>query len=518
MPVFNKAESEKLFRLKPIQKYKEIMIDSLRSEYPLLNLDELSEAIDWAVINNVQNHPIKFDNNYTKQTMNGTLLDILTYIQKLEPILTSSGVLFKKHKEAKNPLSDMIMGFIKQRKVYKKKMFTFPKGSADFEKYNLLQLLEKLNANATYGVLGSNVSHFYNIYIASTVTSNGRAYITQSIMLFESLLANNIKFNSLNEIITFIYNICSEKDKRKFDDSLILTENISTEQCFFKIMNTVDPLIWLPTEKEMMLVWNRIQALSQEDKNRVYYKNMLYEFCNLPIITDLIIKILTTLDKPFMNPNEPPECIKSDLDVLTSFIKEYVYYGYTYIDKMDRVEYMQRDIVAIVDTDSTIISFDAWYRFILDKVYNIDMPIKHEKFKLYNLVKSDEFGDKPKNQLYELVEPILDYDFYTDEVIEIERLKVPCTVIPQDSLRYSIINIIAYVCSNLVVDYLDRYCTSANSNQETVPCYMVMKNEFLFASALVTDAKKNYANVQDLQEGNVIPNNKKARMAIMGLN
>lgn len=510
-------EAQTLLSTNVVQEYKSVMIENLASSFPGLNIDELDSAITWAIINRHNIHPVKLDNNYTKQTINGTVLDILRYIEKLEPIITSSGVLFKKHKEADNPLSKMIMGFLEQRSFYKKEMFKYPKGSSEFEKYNLLQLLEKLNANGTYGVLGAATSAFYNIYVAEAVTRQGRSYISSSIMLFESLLANNVKFNSLNEIITFITNIVHEKPNRKLDDRIILDRNITREECFYQIMNTVDPLIWIPTEKEMMLVWERLCGLSQEDINRIYYKNNLYTFCDLPVITNLITKILCSLDGPFMNPNKPPKNIKDDLDTLVLIIKEYVYYGHPYIDKLDRIEYMQRDVVAVSDTDSTIISFDAWYNFVLNKVYDVDMKIKHEKFRLYSLVKEDEFGDKPKRQLYELVEPRFDYDFYTDEVIEIHKLEAPCKLIPQDTLRYAIINIIAYVCSALIVDYLDVYCTLAGSNQPSVPCYMIMKNEFLFNCALLTDNRRNYADVQTLQEGNIIPDNQKARLAIMGL-
>ena len=129
-------------------------------------------------------------------------------------------------------------------------------------------------------------------------------------------------------------------------------------------------------------------------------------------------------------------------------------------------------------TDSTIVSFDAWYRFILNKVYNIDMPIKHEKFRMVDLIKADEFGDKPPRILAEKIEPRFDYEFYKDEVIELERLIEPCKVIPQDSLKYSIINIIAYVCSDLIVDYLCEYTKLTGSYEEGVRCKMVMKNEW----------------------------------------
>lgn len=316
---------------------------------------------------------------------------------------------------------------------------------------------------------------YYNIYVSEAVTRQGRSYISCSIMLFESLLANNVKFNSLNEIITFIHNVVEEKPKRKFIDKAILDRNVTLEECFFKVMNTVDPTIWIPTDDEMMRAWEYLRGLSNEDLNRIFYKNNLYTFCELPVLQDLLIKILSELDVPFMDPNKPPKNIKADLDALVELIKEYVYYGYFYIDKLDRIEYMQRDVVCICDTDSTIISFDAWYRFLLSKVYNIDMPIKKEKFDMVKIIKADEFGDMPLRTMCEIVEPRYDYDFYTDETIELQRLIEPCKIIPQDSLKYSIINIIAYVCSALVVDYLAEYTKCTGSYVEGVKCRMVIK-------------------------------------------
>ena len=136
----------KAMNLKVIKEYEQIMVDGLRHSFPLLNECELREAVQYSITNRLENKPACLKNNYTKQEINGTVLDILNYIQRLEPIVTSSGVLFKKHKEADNPLSRMIMGFIQQRKVYKKEMFRHPKNSEMFNRYNLFQLLEKLNA------------------------------------------------------------------------------------------------------------------------------------------------------------------------------------------------------------------------------------------------------------------------------------------------------------------------------------------------------------------------------------
>ena len=501
--------------LKVINEYVETMVNGLRHSFPNLHERELRDAITWSINKRLYNGNASLNNNYTHKKLNGTVLDILKYIEKLEPIVTSSGVLFKKHKEAVNPMSKMIMGFLDKRASYKKEMFKYPKGSEQFARYNLAQLLEKLNANATYGVLGAPTALIYNIYVAEAVTRQGRSYISCSIMLFESLLSNNVKFNNLNELITFIHNVENEKNNRTYLDEVFLDRNITIEECFFKLLNTADMMIWVPTEKEMGLVWEYLCGLSQEDINRLYYKNNLYTFCDLPVITELIIKILTKLKEPFMNPNKPPKNIKEELDVLVGLIKEYVYYGYFYIDKLDRIEYMQRDIVAVSDTDSTIISFDAWYRYVLQKVYSIDMPIKHEKFDMIELIKSDEFGDKDKRVMCEIIEPEYDYNFYTDEVIEIKKLIEPCKIIPQESLKYSIINIIAYICSDLIVDYLAEYTKLTGSYVEGVKCRMIMKNEFYFLRALLTPNRRNYADIQVLQEGNIIPEGE--RMAIMGL-
>ena len=43
------------------------------------------------------------------------------------------------------------------------------------------------------------------------------------------------------------------------------------------------------------------------------------------------------------------------------------------------------------------------------------------------------------------------------------------------------------------------------------------KNEFLFARALLTDNRRNYSSLQQLQEGNIVPQTMKSAMAIMGL-
>ena len=59
----------------------------------------------------------------------------------------------------------------------------------------------------------------FNINVASSVTAQGRALISAVTLFFESFLANNVKFGSLDEVLVFIRNVC--KEKRTYDDNLI---------------------------------------------------------------------------------------------------------------------------------------------------------------------------------------------------------------------------------------------------------------------------------------------------------
>lgn len=135
-----------------ITNYKKVAMDMLHLNFPLAQEWELAAAIDASISNHIRDTNITIDNNYKKRTINQTLLGMARYIIEKEPIITSYGVLYSRHGTVPNPLYNMIDGFINGRKAMKKEMFKYPKGSEEFEKYNLLQLLLKIDANGYYGV------------------------------------------------------------------------------------------------------------------------------------------------------------------------------------------------------------------------------------------------------------------------------------------------------------------------------------------------------------------------------
>ena len=130
----------------PLTYYKEIVSGLLHLSYPLLTDAEIATAVDISISNHFKDTDVIVDNNYKKKQANMTLLDLASYITDREPIITSYGVLFNRHGVLPNPIYKMIEGFIAGRKAMKKEMFKYPKGSEEFEKYNLLQLLLKIDA------------------------------------------------------------------------------------------------------------------------------------------------------------------------------------------------------------------------------------------------------------------------------------------------------------------------------------------------------------------------------------
>ena len=501
--------------------YKDTLKRMLSLNLPSLTNRELDEAIDYSMNKRYTPVQSKVYNNYTEKTVVNTLAELTDYIYSREPIQTAWGVLFKKHGVVPNPLTKLIHMFMLNRDKEKKIMFQYPKGSEEFEEHNLLQLLAKVDTNAIYGALGNVACIFYNLHVAASITYQGRSYISAAIMFFEMFLANNVKFASLNEVITFIDNVRCEE--RHYDDRLILDRNIEPIEVLSQLVLTCGDfrhgkIKWVPDQRDLDIIWEQLNNLTQEDLNRIYYKNNLYAFLDNTSMTKALMYLLQAMEVPYLDPNKSPDNIKVELETFCDLLREYVFYNHQIIDRIDRNTNMIKNVSLISDTDSTIVSFDAFYNYTLGKIKETGADIEIAKYYIDGVSYIQE--DKDGNPLYRGVyyDPIeYDYDFYNEKVIEKERLIRPLEVIPQDNLRYSIINIIGHCCGILCNEYIESHTKMGNSYDKNRKTMMYLKNEFTFKRALLTDKKKNYAAIQTLQEGNIVPDENMNDLAITGL-
>lgn len=353
----------------------------------------------------------------------------------------------------------------------------------------------------------------YNNNVATSITSQGRASVSSMTLHFEMFLADNVKFGSLDQVLEFINHICGERFSRKFNDYDILNHIPSKEECFAKLILDCG-YRWIPNDNELDIIWKVINNLPQEDITRIYYKNNLYEFVSNYKVINLVKEMLYKLQRPYYTSVNIPEEIANDLNLFKDLCFDYVYYRYMFIDRIDRCDNIVKSVTMVSDTDSTIISVDAWYRFIVNQINESELRIANYCPDPILFVgekdDDDNWISKPWMEAVEFEPKKLDYNFHTDEIVECERTNHPDILTPNDNVRYSIISILGFVLDRTVNDYMIKMCTNQNSVKEPYHeqklCKIWAKSEFLFKRLMmVPHAKKNYASLIEVQEGNIVP-------------
>ena len=350
-----------------------------------------------------------------------------------------------------------------------------------------------------YGATGQYSCIYFNLYAAISVTTQGKSYNSAASLLLESFLNNNVPFGSMNELIEFIHNVITAKPSTdaKYED--LITIHASIDEVFFKLLSSTG-WGWVPTEEEMLIIWDMLSKLSQFDLDRLFYKNNLFYFIDNEPVKQAILYILQQLKEPFMNPNEPPEYIIEPLNALRDAFKEYVYYDFQIIDRIEKMDSLIRSVSIIMDTDSVIVCFDGFYQYVKNMCFGVPMAIKNEVVDIMEFLDGRTVTRPPKQVISE-------YSFIDDREIINDRLIDPMEIIPQDGLRFSIINMLAYCLGYIINDYMEKYCHNSHSDGNG-KCRIAMKNEFLMKRLLITSAKKHYASKMELQEGNRIPEEK----------
>lgn len=384
------------------------------------------------------------------------------------------------------------------------------------------------------------MSFLFDLNIAPTITSTGRSLISSAILCFEGFLGNNVKFSSLNDILTFIDNIRMEAPNWEYNDFDILGINgfADVNEVFTKLIMNCG-YKYIPSTDDMDIVYKILQNCNQYELNRIFYKNNLYSFMDLPIARDLMIQIITNMDIPYIEPAKPPKRIVKYLDQLRDYLLEYVFYCHMYIDRMDMNKNMIKTISLVSDTDSSFVSLDAWYHYNIEYLKNYDSPILHQRIDLFKYIeeeekkdinkdywnetpewynaigkeyaikfaKVDEFGDVVDSHINDAIffeEPEYDYDFYNEEIIEKKRMQNPLISIPQDNMRFALVNIMCYILTSVINLYMIEFTKQSGSYRGDSACKINMKNEFYMSRIMLMDVKKHYASLQILQEGNYL--------------
>ncbi len=115
-----------------------------------------------------------------------------------------------------------------------------------------------------------------------------------------------------------------------------------------------------------------------------------------------------------------------------------------------------------------------------------DMDAKYFDKEVPSRYKQNEDKNRWKTCIKKLNGNKYDYNFETDEIVEMDHYDQPEMITANDNMRFSIINIIAYVLDRVVNEYMVEYCRNNHSvfkdpndpTKEFRKCRIIAKNEF----------------------------------------
>ena len=466
-----------------IKKYKKRMIKIMQKIEPDWNENFIEKTLDDMIKDSIKNPEVDLKNNYTGEERGTTLLSVFDWILDRKPIIAGNGTFYKNQHEAINPIARMLEGFLTKRKETKKKLFAVEDTSSqEYKDLDMKQLIHKVNANAYYGASGAPSSAFYSEFSGAATTLTAQSVISTAKNLFEGLIADNYPFLNLTECLEWCEKVISDARDETLDD-FIKKPTVSD------IVYRLKDKLLDEDECDEDILYRYIENIDEEFYPYLYYKNNLQEFIKDHIdIQDIIIDIFETIEnlnyvnedddnwlsyvddkyyydfvgktakdynkfvnkQYFLDPNDPPECIKNDLFVLNSYIMKYVYCRYLSFDRIYRLKNFPRSVVTVIDTDSNILSLDPLVYFIMDDV-----------------IKGRQFGRSIRNN------------------------------------NFICINMICYLLTSAVTDILLTYGEYSNVPEEFRPIFS-MKNEFYFEMLVIGDTKKRYISKIVLREGNLM--------------
>lgn len=426
-----------------IEDWKKTQASILKNIFPGVKKKEFDEYLDRKIGVRLINPQVKIHNNYSHLELPISLLEVVDWIREKEPICAGFGMFFKNQNISTNPNAKMIINFLDLRKSFKKLLDDFIEGSYEYMTADRRQLTEKINANSFYGCNGSTVSRFFNIFTASSVTLTGQSLISTTAEAFESFLSNNVLFFDLDNCFEWLEKVKAEE----YTTTVPGMKNVTIEAVFKKLADTFSNF---KVDYELPL-YMYLANSSQENLNKFYFKNNLYEFVAIDYVKDTIKGMMEDVEE-FMSPAKVPQVIQKRIDHLWDKMRDWVFYNHAPIGRIDRLKNQTRKSVVTVDTDSNMITLDQWVEFTFDEIVSESQDLQKREY---------------------------------------------------DNIRFMSINLMCTFLTTMINEVLQKY-TKNSYVPEEYRWRINMKNEFLFTKMMITSSKKRYITSVRLREGNEI--------------
>lgn len=330
-------------KYKLIKDWVKYYTEVLHLVFPKFDKKDIKNFLYDLVEENIQVPKAKLDNNYVHASMNFDLLSISDWIEETKPIIGGHGVFFRNQYQVINPAAQMLINSMNKRKEFKDKLKIYKEGTYEYDMYDRFQQAEKVVSNSYYGSSGASSSDFFNLYTATCTTSTAQSLISTAMLTFEAFMVNNIQFYDIDDCLNYLIFIKNEK----YNYSEDFLPPVFPEMLYERLVSMFHE--WKEEYAEPLMEF--VYSCSSRLLKRLYYKNNLYEFSDIPVIQDLLHGIFLKVEE-FKNPNKIPKEIEKDIDQLWDYYKQFVFSNQFYFGRIKRLKAFKRKCVVAIDTDS----------------------------------------------------------------------------------------------------------------------------------------------------------------------
>lgn len=435
-----------------INEWKSEMTKLLKMKYGnKFSKTELSDKLDHIIDKNLKNPSVSVFNNYTNESTRSTILELTDFIEDNHIIITGGGCLFLPHGTKPNILIDFIMEIMKRRKDAKKMRKNYDKGTANWLRWDIAQLLNKLVINSLYGCMGYPGFALYNVFTAEAITAQGRHIITTAINMVEGFVGSAFYFADENELMHYMYNVHEEYKRYGDLDVSVFGVSDYLPMTYDKLINNSKFTI---SDQLRNSIHQMLIDKPQGELALLYYKNNLLEFSRLDIIKakfKYVVEnngLLSFCEMDLLKNDEMRKVVKDIWDLYEVF----VLYNYPVNDRIRKAMYLPKTRALYTDTDSVFVSV----------------------FHLVDYMKNDVFhGNNP--------------------------------MASDNDLTFTSVNLML-IFINIAIDRaLKTLCSSTNIEPDWA-VKLGMKNEFYLKRILFMEKKKRYISLSVLQEGQLLGN------------
>lgn len=435
-----------------INEWKSEMTKLLKMKYGnKFSKTEISDKLDHIIDKNLKNPSVSVFNNYTNESTRSTILELTDFIEDNHIIITGGGCLFLPHGTKPNILIDFIMEIMKRRKDAKKMRKNYDKGTANWLRWDIAQLLNKLVINSLYGCMGYPGFALYNVFTAEAITAQGRHIITTAINMVEGFVGSAFYFADENELMHYMYNV--HEEYKRYGDLDVSAFGVSDylPLAYDKLINNSKFTI---SDQLRNSIHQMLIDKPQGELALLYYKNNLLEFSRLDVIKakfKYVVEnngLLSFCEMDLLKNDEMRKVVKDIWDLYEVF----VLYNYPVNDRIRKAMYLPKTRALYTDTDSVFVSV----------------------FHLVDYMKNDVFhGNNP--------------------------------MASDNDLTFTSVNLML-IFINIAIDRaLKTLCSSTNIEPDWA-VKLGMKNEFYLKRILFMEKKKRYISLSVLQEGQLLGN------------